>query len=163
MPKNHDPLQVLTISSNETLLGIIKNSLESEDEYHLIDPNEIGEDLIESIEKLKPDFILLDYIISDIKPLDLIESIALQFPEIVVIIILEQDNITEANNAIMLGARAFIVEPFDHEQLLDTLNKISEAYQRTPPSLAQHPIGQGSLKRYQGTFSVFSPKGGVGL
>jgi pilus assembly protein CpaE len=162
MPKNQDPLKVLTISSNEEMIGIINKSLKSEDDFHFINPNEIGEDLLESIENLDPDFILLDYRFEDIKPLDLIESLALQFPSIVVVIILRQDTILEANRAIMVGARAFIVEPFDHDQLLDTLKKIGEAYQRKKHGLDDISKGKDSQKGLQSTFSVFSPKGGVG-
>ena len=161
MAKQIEPFKVLPISSSKEMITLIENSLKSEKDYQYLNPNDIGDDLIESIEVLKPDFILLDYSYEEVNSLDLIESLALQFPSIVVIIILRQESISEANRAIMLGARAFIMEPFDHDQLLDTLNKISDAYQRTKLSKQDGKFGKDDSE-LQGTFTIFGPKGGVG-
>ena len=162
MPKNSDPFKVFAISSNQDMLILIKKSLKSEEKYQFIDPGEIGDDLIESIEMLKPDLVLLDYSYEQVNSLDLIESLTIQFPSIVVIIILKQETISEANRAIMLGARAFLVEPFNHDQLLDTLNKISDTYQRTKQGKQGVKTSKDGSKEIQGIFSVFSPKGGAG-
>jgi pilus assembly protein CpaE len=162
LPKMLDPFKVLTISSNKDMLKLIKKSLKTEEKYQFIDPSEIGDDLIESIEVLKPELLLLDYSYEQVNSLDLVESLSMQFPSIVVIIILRQESISEANRAIMLGARAFIVEPFDHDQLLDTLNKISDTYQRTKHGKQGGKIGKDASTETQGIFTVFSPKGGAG-
>ena len=62
----------------------------------------------------------------------------------------------------MLGARAFIVEPFDHDHLLDTLNKISDSYLRTKHGKQGVKIGKEASEEIQGIFTIFSPKGGAG-
>lgn len=155
-----DQIRVLAISSNELMLELIKTSLDKERNYFFIEHQNMDGDLMEGIEQSQPNCILLDYLYQAGNPLDLIDGISLRFPEIIVVIILPQDKITEANRAILAGARAFMMQPFEQKDLLDTLRRIKELYQRshqgkTDASTDLHP-------ETRGTFSVFSPKGGAG-
>jgi len=161
MPNSQDPIRVLSITSSVSTLNLIRTTLKNDDGYFLIDHQDLDDDLIEKIEKLKPNCILLDYLAADINPLDLIDSISLQFPEIMTIAILPQEKIVEANRIILAGARAFISQPFTQKDLLDTLGRIKELHQRgqqskTTTNTADLPMAT------RGTFVVFSPKGGVG-
>ena len=97
LPKTLDPIKVLTISSNKDMVKLIKKSLKSDEKYQFIDLGDIGDDLIERIEELKPELLLLDYSYEQVNSLDLVESLSMQFPSIVVIIILRQESISEAN------------------------------------------------------------------
>ena len=163
MPNPQGPIRVLTISSNELMLELIKTALEREINYLFIDYQKLNNKLMDDIENLHPNCIQLDYLSPVANPLDLIDNISLKFPEIIVVAILPQDKIADANRAILAGARAFIVQPFNQKELLDTLGRIKELYHRSqqgktsaPETIAEVPITT------RGTFAVFSPKGGVG-
>ncbi|MFM8369723.1 MAG: response regulator, partial [Chloroflexota bacterium] len=108
------------------MLELIKTSLDKENNYYFIEYQKLGGNLMEGIEQTQPNCILLDYLYQGGNPLDLIDKISLQFPEVIIVIILPQDKITEANRAILAGARAFMVQPFDQKDLLDTLKRIKE-------------------------------------
>lgn len=161
MPNTKDLVRVYSISSDEKLLDSIKAILDKEDGYFSIETKELNDDLMENIDKLKPTCILLDYLTPVANPLDLIDSLSLQFPEIMTVVMLPEEKIADANNIILAGARAFITQPFDGKKLLATLGRIRELYHRnqqlkTGTTAAALPMSS------RGTFVVFSPKGGVG-
>lgn len=160
MTNAQDQIRVLAISSNELMLELIKTSLDKERNYFFIDYQKLGGDLMEGIEQSQPNCILLDYLYQAGNPLDLIDSISLKFPDMILVIILPQDKITEANRAILAGARAFMVQPFEQKDLLDTLRRIKELYQRSHQGKTD--ASADLLTETRGTFSVFSPKGGTG-
>ena len=161
MPNPQDPIRVLAISSNESMQGSIKAALDKEKSYFFIEFEKLGENLIESIEQLQPNCILLDYLYQNGSSLDLIDSLSLQFPEVIVVVILPQDKIADANRAILAGARAFMVQPFNQKDLLDTLRRIKELYQRSQLGKGSDSLSDLPMAT-RGTFTVFSPKGGAG-
>ena len=161
MSNLQDPIRVLSITSNELMWDIIKSVLEKETSYFLIDRQEMNHELMENIENLKPNCILLDYLISTPSLFDLIDNISSQFPEIMIVVVLPEDKISEANHVILAGARAFIIQPFNQKGLMDTLARIKELYHRSLKLRAELPIAESPIAT-RGTFVVFSPKGGVG-
>lgn len=162
MPTNpQDPIRVLAISSNELMLDLIKTALERDTRYFFIDQQKLDDELMEGIEKLQPNCILLDYLSSIANPLELIDSISLQFPEIIIVAILPEDKTIEANHVVLAGAHAFIVQPFNQKELLDTLGRVKELHQRSHQTKNPDDAGEIPMAT-RGTFVVFSPKGGVG-
>ncbi len=161
MPNPQDPIRVLAISSNESMQGSIKIALDNEKNYFFIEFEKLGENLIEGIEQLQPNCILLDYLYQNGNSLDLIDSLSLQLPEVIVVVILPQDKIAEANRVILAGARAFMIQPFNQKDLLDTLKRIKELYQRSRLGKASDSLSDLPMAT-RGTFTVFSPKGGAG-
>lgn len=154
-------IRVLAVSSNEPTLEIIKTTLEKEKSFTFLEYKQPGVNLMEDMDALQPNCILLDYLIQSGNPLDLIDNIAQKFPEMIMVVILPQDKISEANRVILAGARAFMVQPFNQNDLLETLRHIKELYKRTQQGKSSDASADTSLTT-QGTFSVFSPKGGTG-
>ena len=154
-----DRISVFAISSNASILEIIKTTLDNEKSFSLFEFQETGGDIMTEMERLQPNCVLLDYLFQSTNSLDLIDRITLQFPEMIVVIILPHDKISEANRAILAGARAFMVHPFSQKDVLDTLKQVKELYKRSH----QGKIDENKASMAaNGTFSVFSPKGGVG-
>ena len=158
---NSELLRVLPISSNDLVLNSITSALESESKYFLLDPNNLDENIMDGIYSLQPDYILLDFNYQGTDPLSLIDSVTMQFPEIVVVVLLPQDKIEESNNVILAGARAFLMQPFSQTQLLSTLQRVKELVARTVTVQQEKPSLE-PLVRSRGTFVVFSPRGGAG-
>ena len=75
--------------------------------------------------------------------------------------VLPKEQVAEANRVILAGARAFVSQPLNQQELLDTLGRIREVFQRSQRSKAAAAAGDVSMAS-RGTFVVFSPKGGVG-
>ncbi len=158
---NSELLRILPITSNNLVKESIIAALETESNYFLLDADGIEEDIMDSIYALQPDYILLDYAYQGADALALIDGVTMQFPEIVVVVILPQDQITESNNVILAGARAFLLQPFTQIELLSTLQRVKELIARTV-IVQPEPTSSQPLISSRGTFVVFSPRGGAG-
>ena len=155
-----DAYRVLPITSSEHLSGVIREALAQDPGYLLIDRRLDADQLMESIETLQPNCVVLDFVGAPANPLELIESLSWQFPEMAIVVVLPEDQLGEANRVVLAGARAFLGQPLAPQELLDTLAHMRAAYLRTQRSKA---AALGKIPQTsRGTFVVFSPKGGVG-
>lgn len=116
---------------------------------------------MDGIYSLQPDYILLDFDYEGTDALSLIDSVTMQFPEIVVVVLLPQNKIDQSNNVILAGARAFLMQPLSQAQLLSTLQRVKELVARTVIVQQERPSSE-PVVRSRGTFVVFSPRGGAG-
>jgi pilus assembly protein CpaE len=160
MTGSQEAFRVLPITSNDSLSALIKAALSQDPGYLYIDRHLKAAELMESIESLQPHCIVLDFAGAPAKPLELIDSLAWQFPDTAIVVALPKDQLAEANRVILAGARAFITQPADQQELLDTVGRMREVHQRSQRSKAAASGDVPMASR--GTFVVFSPKGGVG-
>ena len=161
MPTSDDAYRVLTISSSEPLRAVIRTALSEDPAYLLIDRRLKAGELMESIENLQPHCIVLDYAGTPTKPLELIDNLAWQFPDTAIVVALPSDQMAEASRVTLAGARAFLAQPLEQQELLDALARMKELHQRGQRAKAAQGTG-GVATSSRGTFVVFSPKGGVG-
>ncbi|NIW44221.1 MAG: hypothetical protein GWN30_05460, partial [Gammaproteobacteria bacterium] len=158
---NSEILRVLPITSNDLVLESINSALGAEPKYFLLDPSSLEDNIMDGIYSLQPDYVLLDYNYEGTDPIALIDSVTMQFPEVVVVVLLPQSKIEDSNNVILAGARAFMLQPFSQAQLLTTMQRVKELVARTVV-VQQEPKSSEPLVRSRGTFVVFSPRGGAG-
>lgn len=161
MANTSDPLHILPITDDELLLDLIETAIQSDDAYTLIDPSLLTEEILEDIATLHPNYLLVDYKNGFSDSLNLIDSVAAQFPDIVIIAIISEEQVADSQEIILAGARAFLVQPIAQTNLLQTLKRVNTLVTRTQIAQSaspepEFPVGARS------TFTVFSPKGGVG-
>jgi pilus assembly protein CpaE len=161
MANPNEPLHILPITDDELLIELIETAIQSDDSYALIDPSLLTDEVLEDIATLRPNYLLLDYKNGYSDSLNLIDSVSSQFPDIVIIAIVDEDHVGDAQQIILSGARAFLVQPIAQTNLLNTLNRVTTLITRTQSASLttaepDTPLGA------RGTFTVFSPKGGVG-
>jgi pilus assembly protein CpaE len=161
MPTPQEPFRIFTISSDKKIFDLVKTALKNEADYFFIDHQNSDDDLMECIEEFAPNCILLDYHNSIVPAVDLIDSISLQFPHIMILVLLSGTDLAEANRVMLAGARGFLAQPFTQAELLSALSRVRELHQRShrlklTENVAELPAAA------RGTFVVFSPKGGVG-
>lgn len=158
---NSEMVRVLPITSNNLVKDSITAALETESNYFLLDDGAIEDDIMDGIYSLQPDYILLDYAYQGADALALIDGVTMQFPEVVVIVLLPKNQLAESNNVILAGARAFLLQPFTQMELLSTLQRVKELVARTVIVQPEQPSAQPLISS-RGTFVVFSPRGGAG-
>jgi len=161
MPSSQDAFRVLAITSNDSMLELIRTALNEDQSYLFIDRRLKANELMESLENLEPNCVVLDYLGAPTTPLELIDSLSWQFPDMAIVVVLPTDQMVEANRVILAGARAFIAQPIDKQELMDVLGRIKDVHQRSQRSKAAAVTGEVPVAS-RGTFVVFSPKGGVG-
>ena len=161
METTSEAIRILPITKSALILDSIESALDRSNAYTILQTPQDEENLLDGIYNAKPDYILLDYDFDETNTINIIDSISMQFPEIVVIAILPAEKIAESNSVILAGARAFLLQPFTQRDLTNTLNRVKELVARSAVSQPEQPV-QEPLVRSRGTFVVFSPRGGVG-
>ena len=102
-----------------------------------------------------PDIVLVDTELGGSDPIALIEQLVSQVPRCAVVAMTESGEMTQASQAVLSGARGFIVKPVQPDDLLTTLTAVL-SHSSPANSGAEHRISQGRIV-------VFcAPKGGTG-
>jgi pilus assembly protein CpaE len=109
----------------------------------------------------KIDVILLDTAVPDAKQIDRLQAIAAMPASPAVILIVTPGEMPFVQQALFAGARGFLLKPFTHQQLTESLRQtysiLIQQRQLVASSLSSH-----SREESAEIIVLFSPKGGVG-
>jgi len=83
-----------------------------------------GGPAIERYRKTRPDLVLMDITMPTMDGTRALEAIRSEDPEAVVVMISALGQKDQVLEAIKLGAQDFIIKPFDHERVRDTLSRL---------------------------------------
>ncbi|AKA69540.1 MULTISPECIES: response regulator [Clostridium] len=82
-----------------------------------------GREAIDKYKELKPDVVTLDLMMNEMTGLEALEEIMKIDPEAQVIICSSMGQKAFIKEAIELGARGFVIKPFDEDALVDEVQK----------------------------------------
>jgi pilus assembly protein CpaE len=109
----------------------------------------------------KIDVILLDSAVPDAKQIDRLQALAAMPLSPAVILVVTPSEMPFVQQALFAGARGFLLKPFTHQQLTESLwqtyTVLTQQRQLVPSSAAAHARDQSAE-----IIVLFSPKGGVG-
>lgn len=162
-PTLNAPSRVFVVADPGPTQQQVTAALSTETEFDLADLLTSPDRLVREVRAAEPDIILIDHELGGQPTLDIIDDIALQFPEMALIAILPENDPLVIQQVMLAGARAFIVQPFTQVNLLSTLRRVRELESRRVKSqattvTAQKIEGDRPLR----TLAVYSPRGGVG-
>ncbi len=83
-----------------------------------------GTEAIAQYRKLQPDLVLLDITMPKLDGTEALKSILKEDPQAQVVMITALGQKDQVLNAIKAGARDFIIKPFDHDRVAETLSGI---------------------------------------
>lgn len=86
-----------------------------------------GHEAIEQFSRLRPTLVLLDITMPTMDGTVALRSILTEDPDAQVVMITALGQKDQVLAAIKLGARDFIIKPFDQERVVDTLRRILES------------------------------------
>lgn len=124
---------VAIADDNERMIGILDGILRQDEEIQIVGVARDGEEVCQIIKDKEPDIVLLDIIMPKLDGLTVMEKVSQDIhiqkkPEFVVISAIGQERITE--DAFLLGARYYIMKPFDHEMLLSRIQSLKADRQK---------------------------------
>ncbi len=134
----------------------------SQGEFVLVDVLTDMEKLSRDLRAAEPDLILVDQQAGGQPTLDILDDLALQFPEVPLVAILPDNDSLHAQQVMLAGARAFIVQPFTQVNLLSTLRRVRELEGRRQQSQTAAQSGAADASNRLRTLAVYSPRGGSG-
>lgn len=152
---------ILLVSKNLSIIEATRSILAKVESLNLIEKVLTSEKLLPAIAETHPDVILLDYVFQP-DPFNLMDMIALAYPECAVILIMPEGDLINFDQVVLLGSRAFVLYPYRSEEFLVTsIQRAINLKERNQVLSSQAPAPETNAKR-KNTFTVFSPKGGVG-
>ena len=160
MATKTDSTLILLVSRNAFVIESTRSKLAKVELMNLIDKEVTSENLLPVIAETQPDVILLDFEFQD-NPFDLMDRITSEYPESAVIAVLPESEMVNSDRVVLAGARAFIQYPYRSDNLTVTIKRVMELMIRNKAHSAQAPVMNINVKP-KNTFTVFSPKGGVG-
>ena len=111
---------------NERMLQLLGDVLETDPEIQVIGKAHNGEEVLGHIKDKQPDVVLLDITMPEMNGLDALAHIKEQDPSAKVIICSALGQQEQLARAIQLGAKDFIVKPFETDRLVAALNQVLE-------------------------------------
>jgi pilus assembly protein CpaE len=141
----------------------ITEALNMENEFTLVDVLASKEMLARQIRAAEPDILLVDSTLERESTMDIIDDLALQFPEAAVVAILPSNDPLVAQQVMLAGARAFLITPFSQINLVSTLRRVTELEGRRQQTQAYIPSQLPEATRPLRSVTFFSPRGGTGV
>lgn len=92
-------------------------------EYEVVACCQNGEDALKMYDQIQPDLVTMDIVMPGIDGLDAARMLLEEHPDARVLMISSlayDDTINEANR---IGAKGFVYKPFDHEQILQSMQQ----------------------------------------
>ncbi len=163
MPNKDGKSSVLAISTNPLILESVNAAFVGEPDFEVLDNTSISNGITETIAKLQPEIILVDFEYKEEGSFEIIDKIATDFPMTSVIAILPEEKVQFSDKVILSGARAFILYPFTTKNLQSTTRRVVELMKRNFPTLTPQEMGVALPVKPKNTFTIFSPKGGSGV
>ncbi|MFY0600998.1 MAG: response regulator [Cyclobacteriaceae bacterium] len=115
---------VLIIDDSSYSRNIVKVILEASG-FDVIGEAKTGEEGLDKIIELKPDIITLDNILPDLTGIDILKIMKQESIFINTIMISAVGQRSAIDEAMSLGAKAYLIKPFSEEQLIQELNRIT--------------------------------------
>ncbi len=140
----------------------ITTALSAQDEFQLVDILGSTERLVRDVRAAEPDIILVDTLLEGQPTLDTIDDLALQFPKTSIVAVLPGEDPLKAQQVMLAGARAFLVQPFTQLNLLSTLRRVRDLDLRMRQAMPGGSVKTAEVSRPLRLLTVFSPKGGTG-
>ncbi len=160
MTPTSNPARILLLCDPGSTQEQITTALKNQPEFTLVDILDTAEHLAREVNRANPNIIILDNILSGQPTLDIMDEMAAQFPEVAIVAIITGAEPAEAQQVMLAGARAFVIQPFTQINLLSTLRRVHNLETRRAqvrgaasarPVEASHPLR---------VITVYSPRGG---
>lgn len=130
-------IRVMIAEDNEKLVENLNALISDETDMTVVGTTGDGMDALHMVENLSPDVVILDMIMPSLDGLALLERVSTEQKEKTTFIVLSamgQESVAE--EAFLLGAKYFLLKPFDKESLL---KKIRHCRQSQRPSKKESP------------------------
>ena len=92
--------------------------------FEVVGEAENGAIAVKKYKELKPDIVTMDITMPEMTGLEALKSIREFDPEAKVIMVSAMGQEAMVREAVMLGAKSFIIKPFKNDHVIQTLNKV---------------------------------------
>src|SRR5712692_6381845 len=156
--------RVVAVAEPGTTAQQISTALNTQADFVLADLVSTLDKAPQLIRAAQAEIILVDHTLGGQPTIDALDDLALQFPEAAVVAILPDGDAVRVQQAMLAGARGFLVQPFTQVNLLSTLRRVRDLEARRKYLPGSSAIAEGTAEDLKPprTLAIFGPRGGVG-
>jgi len=114
---------VLIVDDSSMMRRMIKNIL-VKNGFTVVGEAENGELGVNKYKELRPDFVTMDLIMDEMTGMEALKHILDEDPDANVIMVSSMGQDVIIRDAIVLGAKNFLLKPFDEAQVMDAINRL---------------------------------------
>jgi len=114
--------RVMVADDSDAVRMVLKDILEI-GHHTMVAEATNGIDAVEKFNTIKPDLLLLDLAMPKQDGLDVVKQIMATNPNAKIVMITASDNIKTMQECLKAGALAYVLKPFDFEQVLQIISK----------------------------------------
>ena len=114
---------VLVVDDSSLMRRLIKNIV-TKNGYNVIGEAVNGKLGVEKFKELKPDIVTLDMVMDEMNGLEALKLIIEENPDANVIMVSSMGQEVIVRDAIVAGAKNFLLKPFDEKQVVDAFSKL---------------------------------------
>lgn len=159
---NPTQIRVLLISESPDLQSLVTGAVQTEPEFSLAEIITDTNRIRREVPAAQADLIIVDHTLNNQPTVDMLDDILALAPDSAIIAVLANNDPVMAQQAILAGARAFVIQPFSQINLLSTMRRVRSLEMRRTQI---RPVGgatQAEAALPVRVIAVFSPRGGVG-
>jgi len=155
-------IKLLLADDNEYTRTSIRQLLELDDAVDIVDEACNGLEVMEKVEALNPEIVLMDVNMPIMDGIETTRELTIKYPQVAVVLISINDEIQNFRQAMLAGAKEYLVKPLSAEELNQAIHQVTEIIREASDN--QQVEVPPSLNRAENhkIVTVFGTKGGVG-
>jgi len=114
---------MLIVDDSSIMRRILKNIV-TKNGYEVVGEAVDGKDAVKKYKDLKPDIVTMDFIMDEMDGLEALSRIIGINPDANVVMVSSMGQELIVRDAIILGAKNFLLKPFDEKQIMEALKKL---------------------------------------
>jgi len=114
---------VLIVDDSSIMRRIMKNIL-TKNGYEVVGEASDGKTGVRKYKELRPDIVTMDVIMDEMDGLEALSRIMGENPDASVVMVSSMGQEVMVRDAIVLGAKNYLLKPFEEQQVIDALKKL---------------------------------------
>lgn len=138
-------IRILLADDQPFVLEMLKSSLSSEADLHIIGSADNGKETLDLVAKLQPDIALIDIEMPDMDGITITRSIMEQFDHIKVLVLSSHDDDAYIRNALAAGARGYLLKGTPAQEIIHAIRYAQKGYLQLSPGLFEKLDSGGAI------------------
>ena len=118
-------MKTVLIVDDSSLMRRMIRSIVTKNGYDVVGEAKNGKRGVEKYKELRPDIVTMDLVMDEMGGLDALRLIMQENPNANVIMVSSMGQDVVVRDAIVTGAKNFLLKPFDEQQVIEALKKLT--------------------------------------
>jgi len=117
-------MKTVLVVDDSAVMRLMLKSILARNGYEIVGEAANGRAGVKKYKELNPDLVTMDVTMNEMNGIEALSRIMGHDPEAKVVMVSSMGQEVIVRDAIMLGAKGFIIKPFDEKQMVEILGKI---------------------------------------